>query len=197
MSIRTAFVVASAMVLVWPASAVAKEVHKAQVCGASKCFTFDRANSGDKLALFDGGGNPALPPARSAPWYRLRITVGGADIKRFTFTDAYVPSADRIRRRAEGGGYEWVEVIDDLKPVLRNVSARLEPLPASSLRGIHVAPAPAQVRATPAPPTPARDTGPAWYWFALAAGIGGGLLAVAGRRLHRRERPRWRLRADA
>jgi hypothetical protein len=196
MSIRTAFVVASATVLVWPAGAAAKEIQKAQVCGASKCFTFDRANSGDKLALFAAGGNAARPPARAAPWYRLRITVGGAEIKRSTFTNAYVPSANRIRRRAEGGGYEWVEVIDDLKPVLRNVSARLEPLPLSSLRGIDVAPVTAQVRVTPAPPA-AADTGTAWYVFALAAGIGGGLFIVGARRLRARERPRRRLRADA
>lgn len=176
MSMRTALVVASAVVVMWPATASAKEVQRAQVCGASECFTFDRANSGGKLALFNVGGNPALPPAHAAPWYRLRITVGGEDIERFTFTDAYVPSADRIRRRAEGGGYEWVEVIDDLKPVLRNVSAGLEPLPAASLRGV-------EASARPAPPAPPRQTGTEWYWFALAAGALLASLALGGRQL--------------
>jgi hypothetical protein len=135
----------------WPASASAKEVQKAQVCGASECFTFDRANSGGKLALFDGGGNPALPPAHAAPWYRLRIMVGGPDIERFTFTDAYVPSADASAIAPREAGTQWVEVIDDLKPVLRNVSSELRPLSASSLRGL-------EAGAAPAPPA-ARDTG--------------------------------------
>jgi hypothetical protein len=185
MSMRVALVVASAVVVMWPAAASAKEVQRAQVCGASECFTFDRANSGGKLALFEEGGNPALPPAQAAPWYRLRITVGGADVKRFTFTNAYVPSADRIRRRAEGGGYEWVEVIDDLKPVLRNVSAGLDPLPAASLRGLDAAPAP-----TPAAPAPQRETGTAWHWFALA----GARLAFLGLGEHQRRALRGRVR---
>jgi len=65
--------------------------------------------------------------------------VGGRDVKRFTFINAYVPSADGIgvgrdRRRTEGGGYEWVEMIDELRPVLWNNAARFAPLLASSLR---------------------------------------------------------------
>jgi hypothetical protein len=99
MTIRLALLALVAAILAAAPVAAAKEIQRAQVCGASACFTFDRANSGDKLALFDGSVGVTSPPARPSPWYRLRITIGGEDVERFTFTDAYVPSADRIRRR--------------------------------------------------------------------------------------------------
>lgn len=158
MTVRAALAWLLAAFLAAPPVADAKGVVKAQVCGVSKCFTFDRGNSRGKLAFFEVAGDPAPPPRRAAPWYRLRITVGGEDIRRFTFTNAYVPSVDRIRQRAEGGGYEWVSVIPDLRPALQYVAGRLTPLAASKLRGV-AAPR-AHTRQTGAPAPPAAATAP-------------------------------------
>jgi hypothetical protein len=154
-----------------PGVAPAKEIQQVKLCGASACFTFDRPNSGDKLLLFDGVAAPAPAPARPAPWYRLKITVGGPDTERFTYTNAYVPSLGLVRRRAEGGGFEWADVMPDLRPVLRNESSRLKPLPASRLRGLA---RPAASAGTPAPARGAASTVPSgggapWGWIAGAA----------------------------
>jgi hypothetical protein len=149
MAVRPMLLVSLAAIVAAPAAAGAAQVERAQVCGASDCFTFDRHNSGGKLALFAVVGKRAPPPAAPAPWYRLRITFGGRRTSRQTVTSAYVPSSDRIRRRAPGGRYEWVDVIDDLRPVLRHVSDPLEPLPASTLPGRFVSDARADQRGGP------------------------------------------------
>ena len=135
MAVRPLLLATLTAILAAPAAAAAQQVERAQLCGASDCHTFDRHNSGGKLALFAVVGKRAPPPAAPAPWYRLRITFGGGGTARQTVAGAYVPSSDRIRRRTLGGRYEWVDVIDDLRPVLRYASDPLEPLPASTLPG--------------------------------------------------------------
>lgn len=185
MGVRTVLLILSAAALAAPAAAAAKEIEKVQVCGASKCFTFDRGNSGGKLMRFEQGGPTAPPPARPAPWYRLKITVGGRDVRRFQFTNAYVPSAGLVRVRAEGGGYEWVEVLDDLRPVLRNVAAGLDPLPASTLRGVdrsHARPRPARSSPEGQQAAVASDPGlPVPLLIAVAVGVGSALMLLARR----------------
>jgi hypothetical protein len=124
-------------------------------------------------------GPPTAPAPPAAPWYRLKISIGGPEVKPFTYTDAYVPSAGVFRRRAEGGGDEWAQVIEDLRPVLRNESARLEPLPAESLKGVA---APAARKPAAAPPAPPEsDAGTPWGWIALAASSAALLLGIRRR----------------
>jgi hypothetical protein len=177
---RLALAVAVAALLAAPAAAPAKEVVKAQVCGASGCYTWDWGNSRGKLALFEMSGQPAAPAPSAAPWYRLKISIGGPGVKPFSYTDAYVPSAGVFRRRAEGGGYEWAQVIEDLRPVLRNESARLEPLSAASLKGVAAPAARKPASAPPAPPEP--DAGAPWGWITLAAAASAALLLGLRRR---------------
>jgi hypothetical protein len=170
---KLAVFAAVAAALVAPSVAAAKEVRKVQVCGASACFTFDRGNSGGKLALFAQVGDSASSPGRPAAWYRLRITIGAHGMRPFAYTNEYVPGLDRIRIQAEGGGHEWVGVIDDLRPVLRNVAAGLDPLPAAGLPGVA------------APPEAGAD-GSRWPPIAAAAaGAALLLLVVATLRRHR------------
>ena len=122
-------------------------------------------------------GQPTVSASPAAPWYRLKISIGGPDVKPFTYTDAYVPSAGVFRRRAERG-YEWAQVIEDLRPVLRNESARLEPLSAASLKGV-AAPAARKPAAPPGPPEP--DAGTPWGWITLAAASAALLLGLRRR----------------
>jgi hypothetical protein len=158
--------------LLTPGVADAKRVEKARVCGASECFTFNRDNSGNKLVLFEDWGGIRSAPSSAAPWYRLRISFGpegDEPVKPFTVTHAYVPSADLLRVRDDRGVIRWLEVNDDFRLVLRNVSAELEPLPAASLPGIDArAMPPAALPARPQP-EPAPDAGTAWGCFVLAA----------------------------
>jgi len=176
---RLALAVAVAALLAAPAVAPAKEVVQAQVCGASACYTWDWDNSRGKLALFEMSGQPIAPAPPAAPWYRLTISIGGPGVKPFTYTDAYVPSAGVFRRRAKGGGYEWAHVIEDLRPVLRNESARLEPLSAASLTGVAAPAAREPASAPPAPPE--TDAGMPWGWITLAAASAALLLGVRRR----------------
>jgi hypothetical protein len=80
----------------------------------------------------------ALPPATAAAWrrggvaaWRPWITVGGEGVKRFTFTNPSIASADRLRS-GTGDGQQRVEVFADVRRVLRDVAAALEPLSAAA-----------------------------------------------------------------
>jgi hypothetical protein len=144
MAVRAILLASITAILVAPPAAGSEQVVKAQVCGASDCYTFDRHNSGGKLALFAVVGKRVSPPTHGGPWYRLRITFGGEGAARRTVTSAYLPGADRIRRPTGRGGHGWVEVIDDLRPVMHFVSDRLESLPPSTLPGRVAPPAGAE-----------------------------------------------------
>jgi hypothetical protein len=177
-----------AATLATPAVAAAKEIKAVQLCGASQCFTFDRGNSGGKLGLFAQTGPPAAAPRRAAPWYRLRTRIGGRGMKPVVSTSDYVPSLGVIRVNDEGGGgYGWYEVNDDVRPVLRNVAARLAPRPPATLHVTDIAPG------VPAP-TPAARTAAAikpresgtWNRWLIAPGVAGCALLLAARGARRR-----------
>src|SRR3954451_3475900 len=93
-----------------PAAAPAKEISKVAVCDTGgQCTTYDESDFKSLMFLVEDGG-PTDPPAAAAPWYRVRFTVdmreegGGHD----SWTVAYVPSADSLRVRDEGGSFAWV-----------------------------------------------------------------------------------------
>jgi hypothetical protein len=124
---------------------------------------------------------PTDPPAAAAPWYRVRFTVderdhgGGYD----RWTVAYVPSADSLRVRDEGGDFAWVALNPRTAAVLKRAVRNLPAFPKARLRGLHVKPPQAQVDEAftlPAQTATTRDridsgTTP-WGW------ILGGALAV-------------------
>jgi hypothetical protein len=170
--------------LVAAPAAQAKEVQAVQVCGAADCFTFDRGNARGKLQLLAELGPAAEAPARAAGWYRLRTRIGGHGMKPVVFTNAYVPSANLIRVDDEGGGYGWYEVNADMRPVLRNVAARLAARPAASLHVNDIAPGVPGPTATPAAKEPRESgAGSAWLFVVLAVAAGSAaLLAVRARR---------------
>src|SRR4051812_61897 len=108
-----------------PASAAAKEVSKVQVCGAHhRCADVD--GDSQTLNLAASGGIPGEPPPPASPWYRVRVTISGApgeDMKPFSFSYAWVPSAGLVRLRGEGGDYEWAEAAPNTTRVLARTAA--------------------------------------------------------------------------
>jgi hypothetical protein len=83
---------ASALALL-PATASAKEVVKAQVCGADGCRTVGHAIAMD---LMDGGP-PTDPPREAAPFFTAKLTMRVEDGKLQTFETAFVPRYGLMR----------------------------------------------------------------------------------------------------
>ncbi len=164
-----------------PADAPAKEISKVSVCGtARQCTTYDKSDFKSLMFLAEDAG-PTDPPAAAAPWYRVRFTVdmreegGGYD----SWTVAYVPSADSLRIRDEGGDFAWAALSPRTAAVFKRAVRKLPAFPKGRLRGQHVKPRQARVDEvfTPAQTaaTPDRiDSGTTpWGWIA------GGALAAA------------------
>ena len=183
-----------------PGTAHAKEVSAVQVCGASGCVPLPRDVA--RSDAFMQGGLAAEPPAAAAGWYTIRYTISpgeGEDIEPFTFRNAYVPSADRVRERAEGGGFAWFEPSRDMVRALAPYLDRVEPFPASRLRGLDATTAGASA---PEPADPgvgswgerqhgAAETGGGAPWGPLAlAAAGAALLAALVGVARRRRAPR-------
>jgi hypothetical protein len=178
-----------------PAVAPAKEISKVSVCGtAGKCTTYDESDFKSLTFLAQDAG-PTDPPAAAAPWYRVRFTVdmreegGGYD----SWTVAYVPSADSLRVRDEGGGFAWAALSSRTAAVFKRAVRDLPAFPKGRLRGLHVKPPQARVDEvfSPAQTAATRDridsgTTP-WGWIAggaLAAALV--LLVLVARTLRRR-----------
>jgi hypothetical protein len=182
-------------VLAVPAAAQAKEISKVSVCGTgSRCTTYDRSDF-RSLMFFAQDAGPTDPPTAAAAWYHVRFTVderengGGYD----SWTVAYVPSADSLRIRGEGGGFEWVALNPRTATVLRRAVRDLPAFPKQRLRGLHVEAPRAQVDEvfTPSAQTAAtRDRGASgatsWRWVAGGAFAAALVLPTIGWTLRRR-----------
>jgi hypothetical protein len=178
-----------------PAVAPAKEISKVSVCGMSgQCTRYDESDFKSLMFLAEDAG-PTDPPAAAAPWYRVRFTVdmreegGGYD----HWTVAYVPSADSLRVRNEGGGFAWVALSSRTAVVFKRAARSLPAFPKGRLRGLHVKPLQARVDEVvmPAQTAATRDrigsgTTP-WGW--IAGGVSAAalvLLVLVARTLRRR-----------
>lgn len=182
-------------VLAAPTVAPAKEISKVSVCGTTgQCTTYDRSDFNSLMFLAEDAG-PTDPPAAEAPWYRVRFTTderdhgGGND----SWTVAYVPSADSLRVRDEGGGFAWVALNPRTAAVLERAVRDLPALPKARLRGLHVTPPQAQVDEVFTPgaqtaTTRARmDSEPTpWGWIAAGAIAAALVLMTFARTLRRR-----------
>jgi hypothetical protein len=182
-------------VLAASAVAPAKEISEVSVCGApGRCTTYDKSDFKSLMFLTEDAG-PTDPPAAAAPWYRVRFTVderehsGGYD----SWTVAYVPSADSLRVRDEGGGFAWAALNPRTAAVLRRAARDLPAFPEAWLRGLDVEPAQARVDEvyTPAAQTAATrdriDSGTTrWGWIAGGAVTAALVLVAVAWTLRRR-----------
>ncbi|MEA2132095.1 MAG: hypothetical protein QOC68_4 [Solirubrobacteraceae bacterium] len=159
----------AALALAVAPAAVAKEITKAEVCGADGCVSVDDADG--RFALMEGGP-PRTPPA-AAPYYEVNMEM---DHRGGGFSYTAVP--DRRAYRADDGG--WYEMPPAMVVLVAKAAARSRAFPAAGLIG-----------AAPAPEPPA-DTGNAlWPEGALIALVlaAGGVFLVRLARGSRRFGP--------
>ena len=163
-----------ALALAPAATASAKEIASVKACGADGCR--DVTALATHVAL--DGGPPTTAPDRAAPFYRLRITIRLDARARETWTNVYVPAAQKIR----GDDGTWMNPASTTLDALDRLVEGSAALPAERLGLPMPAAAPGSV------PAPGGDGLPAVVWAFLAAGGLGVLAAAAGatRTLRRR-----------
>ena len=177
----TALLAGIALALI-PATAAAKGVTSATVCGANDCTDVDDSSLGPALME---GGSPTDPPWHASGWYRVRLGIGDGERTFEHFTINVLPQAGLIRSSQELGGAEWTLMSSAQQAIYRAATAGLEPMPAAKLKGLHNPSIPAANQAPAAAPAPG-DDGDSFPWViivgALAAlGIAAWALGLARR----------------
>jgi hypothetical protein len=147
-----------------PASASAKEVVKAQVCGAGHCVDVSRAIAMD---LMDGGP-PSNPPKEAAPFFTARLWISVDNGKTERFDTVFVPRYELMR----GADGTWMDPPVQTVTAFKRGARGLEASPASDL-GPLPEPIDAQVVEVvrpPADPAPVDDGSSTWLIAALGLG---------------------------
>ena len=162
----------AALALAAVPAASAKEITKAEVCGADGCSA---AGGGDREVLANGG--PPRTPPTAAPFYVVRIAVDGGGGHRESWEMTAVP-ARRAQRAADG---TWIDMPPDVAAVITKLTADHRPFPASGLTGAAPPPKPH--------PAPAAGRGsslwPEGVLIALVLAAGGAVFVRAVRRSRR------------
>ena len=171
----------AAVLLGVPATAAAKELTQATVCGASGCNTM--AGRAQLAGLPLGGEYPSEPPASPSRYYRVQVTIDhGRAEDRFSFY--WVPAARALAANGDGAGpVAWypIEGSSALQAVER------------ATQGLEGFPAPKRWPATleaferlSAAAPEASSAGRSWlYWLGIAGALAAalGVAAVAASRL--------------
>ena len=135
----------AALALAAAPAAVAKEITKAEVCGAGGCATVD--DEAGRAVLMNGGPSRTPPPA--APYYNVRIEMSHGE-ETGAFNLAAVPEQRAFR--ADDGA--WYEMTPEMTALITKVAAGKRAFPAAGLIG---------AAAPPEPRPAAADTGnPLW-----------------------------------
>jgi hypothetical protein len=131
---RTLVLAAIAALALAAAPAVAKEITKAEVCGAGGCATVD--DEAGRAVLMNGG--PPRTPPTAAPYYNVRMEMahGGEEVGAFNF--AAVPEQRAFR--ADDGA--WYEMPPEMAALITKVAAGKRAFPAAGLIGAAAAPEP-------------------------------------------------------
>jgi hypothetical protein len=179
-SARPILALAFAALVLIPASASAKELESARICGADDCTTVTGA------ALLSGllqGGATSGPPEAPAAFYTARLAVAGDHHESWTI--AYLPSAGLVRSGGESGRYDWTAARPATADAFARATRGIAPFPASRLRLRAEAPRTRVVEVVPAPPDPppaGAAAGGGFPWTTVGVALGAAaLLAVAGR----------------
>jgi hypothetical protein len=156
----------AALALAAAPAAWAKEITKAEVCGADGCRS---AAAADREVLGNGGPPRTAPTA--APFYTVRVTVDTGEGHATHWEMTAVPA----RRALLASDGTWLEMPADVAEVVARLAAGRRPFPASDLVG---------AAAKPAPQPVAADSGsPLWpegVLIALALAAVGVLIVRAG-----------------
>jgi hypothetical protein len=162
------------------ASAEAKEVLSATVCGANGCET---SRDRGLIAGLAEGGDPVDPPNEAAPFFRVRLTVGEENGKVMDrFWTHFMPKGELIR----GSDGTWMPAGDAYTGALKKiVNPSMEAYPASGLAKLLAGdrPAPtyqAQVSEVLEPPQPPSAADGGGITAATIGLLVAGALAVAG-----------------
>ncbi|MDQ3889113.1 MAG: hypothetical protein M3312_00975 [Actinomycetota bacterium] len=124
---------------VFAASAAAKEIESATICGPSDCTELKDREKAAVLAEAEGPGSP--PPASS--FYTLELRIDAED-QTSTFTIYYVPSAAMARPAREQGGDAgpsspvWSRVTPAAARLLKVATRGLEPFPKPQLSSVEI-----------------------------------------------------------
>jgi hypothetical protein len=154
--------IAAALVAALPASAPAKGITSAEVCGAAGCRDVDEASF---YALF-AEGEPTDPPAAAAPFVTVKLTIAhGPDAGEANDGFDYVPTLGITRPRFSTSNADWVKLSATSRMALDDVVRGVPPLSAARLTGV------------PQPVAPTGDGGPPWW--AIAGAALAGLVALA------------------
>jgi hypothetical protein len=154
-----------------PASATAKEVVKAQVCGAGACVSVSHAVAMD---LMDGGP-PTDPPKEAAPFFTARVWIKTDDDHTERFDTVFLPRYELMR----GSDGTWMDPPVQTVTAFKRGARGLEASPASEL-GPLPTPTDAQVAEVVRPPAdsaPVEDGSSVWLIGAL--GLAGGVATWA------------------
>ena len=123
----------AALALAAAPAAPAKEITKAEVCGAGGCASV--ADETARMALMEGG--PARTPPTAAPYYEVHMEMDhGEEVG--TFRLAAMP--DQRAFRADDGA--WYEMTPEMAALVTKVAAGERPFPAAGLIGAAPTPEP-------------------------------------------------------
>ena len=121
----------AALLLLAPAAASAKQVTRAEVCGAADCVVV--TDRGELRALLDIG--PAADgPKEPGSYYDVRLTLSAGE-EAHTSTLVYLPSARRFGI-GDPGRYDWFAASPAAAALLDVAARRLDPLPGPVVRGV-------------------------------------------------------------
>jgi hypothetical protein len=129
---RSVLLALVALPLLAPGAASAKEVTRADVCGATGCVAV--TDRGALRALLHIGPAAADGPKEPASYYELRLTMSAGQ-ETHTSTLVYLPAAGLVGTGAPGR-YDWYEVGSGAAAILDAAATELEPLPRPVVRGI-------------------------------------------------------------
>jgi hypothetical protein len=175
-----ALALALAALTLFAATASAKRIVRAEVCGADACTTLRGAAMMDIV----DGGPPASPPRAAAPFYEARVTVEVGKGQRDTWTTRFVPAYGLLR----GSDGTWMDAPVQTEVAFKRAARGLgAAFAAGKLGALGSAPAARVVEVVrpPADPAPVDDGDSTW----LIAAVGlAALLSVSGLTLFARRR---------
>jgi hypothetical protein len=156
------FALALAVVALFAATASAKRIVRAEVCGADACTTLRGAAMMDIV----DGGPPTGPPREAAPFYEARVTVEVEKGHRDTWTTAFVPAYGLVR----GSDGTWMDAPIQTEVAFKRAARGIgAAFPASRLGPLGSAPAARVVEVVrpPADPAPVDDDDATWVIAAV------------------------------